>query len=229
MNNSHVIAFKNVRFCYGEVCAVDGVNFFVKEKSITALVGPNGGGKSTLLKIAAGLLKPDAGMIEPAIKKNIGYVAQNHGIDISFPITVKRIILSGTLHKNIKPFTKYDEKQKAKAKSAIEKVGLEGFENRGVNQLSGGQFKRTLIARALASDTEIIVLDEPDSSLDIDASKNLYEVLMNLKKDKTIIVASHNIENILDIADTAIYVNKTAEVFSSPVQLKEKLKEGILL
>jgi zinc transport system ATP-binding protein len=223
------ISFNGIRYCYGEVCAVHGVNFFVHEKKIAALVGPNGGGKSTLLKIAAGLLKPDAGDIGFLGNKNVGYVAQDHGIDISFPITVKEIVLSGTLYKSIKPFAKYDAQQKEKASQAMAKVGLAGFEDRGVNQLSGGQLKRAMIARALASDAEIIILDEPDSSLDIDAAKELYQILLGLKTEKTILVASHNIESILDIADLAVYVNGTAREFALPSELKIKLKEGILI
>ena len=223
------IIFEGIRFCYGEVCAVHGVDFFAGEKAITALVGPNGGGKSTILKIAAGLLKPDEGKAHINYKKNTGYVAQNSEIDLSFPITVKEIVMSGTLYKNIKPFAKYDPLQKEKAAAALSKVGLEGFELRGVNQLSGGQLKRALIGRALASDAEIIILDEPDSSLDIDAAKKLYEILLRLKQDKTILVASHNVEEILDIADSAVYVNKTVKVYPSPKQLKTELKEGILL
>jgi zinc transport system ATP-binding protein len=229
MTDETNITFENIRFCYGEVCAVHGVDFFVKEKAVTALVGPNGGGKSTLLKIAAGLLKPDEGRIYVDNKKNTGYVAQNTEIDLSFPITVREIVLSGALYKNIRPFAKYDPLQKEKAEAAISKVGLQGFEHRGVSQLSGGQLKRALIARALASDAEIIILDEPDSSLDIDAARKLYEILVSLKKDKTILVASHNVDNILDIADSAVYVNKTVKVFPSPGQLKSELKEGILL
>ncbi len=146
MHERKGITFNGIRYCYGEVCAVHGVNFFVHEKNIAALVGPNGGGKSTILKIAAGLLKPDAGDIGFAGSNNVGYVAQDHGIDISFPITVREIVLSGTLYKSIKPFAKYDAEQKEKASQAMAKVGLAGFEDRGVNQLSGGQLKRAMIS-----------------------------------------------------------------------------------
>jgi zinc transport system ATP-binding protein len=229
MENPQLILFNNVRYCYGEVCAVEGVNFHVNEKTITALVGPNGGGKSTLLKITAGLLKPGSGSISSEHKINIGYVSQNHGIDISFPITVKEIVLSGTLKEGVLPFAKYSALQKDKAISSLEKVGLSDFLQRGVNQLSGGQLKRVLIARALASDASIIVLDEPDSSLDIDATKKLYEILINLKSEKTIIIASHNVETILEIADTALYVNRSVDFYNTPSQLKDKIREGIII
>jgi zinc transport system ATP-binding protein len=229
MTDLHIMNFNKIRFCYDEVCAVEGVNFFIQKNTLTAFVGPNGGGKSTLLKIAAGLLKPDKGDVEFEDGLNVGYVAQNHKIDFSFPITVREIVLSGTLDDKIKPFSKYNSIQKEKANSALLKVGLQDFGARGINQLSGGQLKRALIARALASDAKIIVLDEPDSSLDIDAAKKLYEILYNLKAEKTILMASHNVDNVLSIADTAIYINKTAEIYSNPTELEEKLKEGILI
>lgn len=229
MGKETKISFEDVRYCYEEVCALHGASFFVQEKSITAIVGPNGGGKSTILKIAAGLLKADDGNVEFQSEESIGYVAQDFGVDLSFPITVKEIVLSGTLDVKIKPFSRYSVAQKKKMKDALRKVDLLGFEDRGINQLSGGQIKRAIIARALASDAEIIILDEPDSSLDIDAAKNLYEILSSLKSEKTILVASHSIENILDVADVAVYVNGTAEVFSEPLKLKGKLKEGIVI
>ncbi len=228
-DNTQLIEFKNARFCYGEVCAIENASFKIHEKAMTALVGPNGGGKSTLLKITSGLLKPGAGSVESVKGINIGYVAQNHGIDTTFPITVREIVLSGTLKEGVKPFAKYSPLQKDKAKGALNKVGLSGYESRGVNQLSGGQMKRVLIARALASDAQIIVLDEPDSSLDTDSTKKLYEVLLNLKEEKTIIIASHHVEAILDIADNAIYVNRTVDFFDTPSLLKEKIEEGILI
>lgn len=223
------IIFDNVRYCYEDVCALHGASFYVKENSLTAIVGPNGGGKSTILKIAAGLLKPDAGSVSLDSEESIGYVAQDFGIDLSFPITVKEIVLSGTLNNRIKPFAKYSPMQKMKMEKALSKVGLEGFEDRGVNQLSGGQAKRAVIARALASDAEIIILDEPDSSLDIDAAKTLFKILNAIKGDKTILVASHSIDDILDVADSALYVNGTAQSYLEPLKLKEKLKEGIMI
>ncbi len=229
MNSSQLISFSNVRFCYGEVCAIENANFDIEDKSMTALVGPNGGGKSTLLKITSKLLKPGAGTVSSDKNVNIGYVAQNHGIDTAFPITVKEIVLSGTLKEGVKPFARYSSEQREKATDSLNKVGLSGFDARGVNQLSGGQMKRVLIARALASDAHIIVLDEPDSSLDIDSTKKLYDVLLSLKEEKTIIIASHNVDTILEIADSAIYVNRTVDFYDTPSLLKDKIKEGILI
>ena len=229
MSISEIIVVDDVRYCYGDVCAVHGVQFSVGNNALIAVVGPNGGGKSTLLKLLSGLLRPDKGRITLNNNCSVAYVSQRLGFDDSFPITVQELVLTGTLDKDIKLFAKYSKQQKQKAKESIDRVGLQGYHNRRVNQLSGGQLKRAVIARALASDADIIVLDEPDSSLDVDGCKELYAILNSLKKDKTIIVASHKINSILDIADNAIYINKTAQIFYDPLELKDKLRDGIAL
>jgi len=223
------ISFEDVRFCYGDVCAIRDVDFVIPKHTMTAIVGPNGGGKSTIIKLMSGFMKPDNGNIIIVDDAAIGYVAQGFGFDDSFPITVKEIVLTGTLDKMIKPFHRYSKGQHKKAEDAIEKVDLKDFMDRGVNQLSGGQLKRVIIARALASEADILVLDEPDSNLDLESVKELYDILSALKTTKTILVASHNIDYILGIVDNAIYVNRTTSSYTNPVELKDKLKEGMML
>ncbi|NLI53816.1 MAG: metal ABC transporter ATP-binding protein [Clostridiales bacterium] len=223
------ITFQNVRYCYGEVCAIIGANFSLPEKQLTVLVGPNGGGKSTLIKLRAGLMKPDDGTIDIRAGVNIGYVPQSNSFDASFPLTVRDLVLQGTLPNAIKPFQRYSPSQREKAARAIQRVGLEGLESRGLSQLSGGQLKRAVIGRLLASDTSMIVLDEPDASLDVAAAKDLYAMLYKLKAEKTIVLASHNLDVALDLADHAIYVSKTVTAFPSARMLKETLKGGIQL
>lgn len=224
-----IIQFEDIRFCYGDVCAVHDVSFSVPKGQITALVGPNGGGKSTLIKLLAGFLKPDHGNITVLNNAAIGYVAQEFGFDTSFPITVNEAVLTGTLDDRIKPFKKYSAEQKKKALEAMDKAGLKNYGARGVNQLSGGQLRRVVVARALASDADILVLDEPDSNLDINATKELYKMLEGLKGSKTIIVASHHINYILDISQTAIYVNRTVKSYADPSELNKILSEGVVL
>ncbi len=223
------MTFQNVRYCYGEVCAIIGANFSLPEKQLTVLVGPNGGGKSTLIKLMAGLMKPDDGTIDIRAGVEIGYVPQSNSFDASFPLTVRDLVLQGTLPNAIKPFQRYSSSQRENAALAIHRVGLEGLESRGLGQLSGGQLKRAVIGRLLASDTNMIVLDEPDASLDIAAAKDLYSMLAKLKSEKTIVLASHNLDVALDLADHAIYVNKTVTAFPSAQTLKETLKGGIQL
>ncbi|HKK95813.1 MAG TPA: ATP-binding cassette domain-containing protein [Anaerovoracaceae bacterium] len=224
-----IAEFDNVRLCYENVCALEGVNFNVPSNQMTVFTGPNGGGKTTLIKLLIGFLNPNEGEIVVNKNLSIGYVAQEYGFDKSFPITVKEMVLSGTIANNIHPFFKYTKEHNKRAQNAIETVGLEGLEKRGISQLSSGQLKRTIIARVLATEADIIVLDEPDSNLDAKAIKELYELLNILKLSKTIVLVSHNIDYILDIADKAIYVNKTTTCFNNPLQLKEKLERGLLI
>ncbi|MDD5018544.1 MAG: metal ABC transporter ATP-binding protein [Eubacteriales bacterium] len=221
------IIFEHVRFCYGDVCAVGNVDFCVKEKTLTALVGPNGGGKSTLLKLLAGVLRPEEGRVKKC--GDVAYVPQSVFFDTSFPITVRELVMMGTLRQDIRPFCRYGSAGKKAAGDAIARAGLTGYEHRGVGQLSGGQLGRAVIARALASDADIIALDEPDASLDIDAALKLYALLETLKKDRTIVVASHRIDAILSLADSAVYVNKDVKAYASPGRLKDELRGGVCL
>ncbi len=129
----------------------------------------------------------------------------------------------------IKPFCKYKDEHREKAIISIKRVGLHGYENRGINQLSGGELKRAVIARVLASDADIIVLDEPDSSLDVSAARDLYKILVELKKDKTILIASHHMNEVLDISDKVLYIMSDARMFDSPAEVKTKLGGGIII
>lgn len=229
MEKSTEFTFTDVRYCYGEVCAVTGVNFSLREKELSVLIGPNGGGKSTLIKLMTGLMKPDAGTIAFRKGTEAGYVPQNFAFDTSFPLTVEELVLQGTLPKTIRPFDRYSAAQKEKAREAIAQAGLTGCERRGIGQLSGGELKRAVIARVFASDVNLIALDEPDTSLDVDAARELFEILNRMKREKTIVIASHNVNSILDIADRALYVNKTVREYAKPAALKELLKGGITI
>ncbi len=229
METTTDIRLNNIRFCYGEVCAVRDASFSLPTNSLTVLVGPNGGGKSTLIKMLTGLMKPDHGTIAYRKGLTTGYVPQNFAFDTTFPLTVEDLVLQGTLPKNIQLFSRYTPVQKQCAHEAIAQAGLSGFERRGIGQLSGGQLKRAVIARVFASDAGLIALDEPDAGLDIEASKELLEILNIMKQKKTIVLASHNLSHIFGIADQALYVNQSVQAFTSPDELQEKLKGGISL
>ena len=224
-----VAKFNDVRLCYENVCAIESATFDIPSNKLTAFVGPNGGGKTTIIKLLIGLLKPNEGDIKVNGKISMGYVPQEYTFDKCFPITVKEMVLSGTIESNIHPYFKYSKEKNERAINAIKIAGLLDVEKRGINQLSGGQLKRTVIARALATGAEIIVLDEPDSNLDSRAVKELYELLNKLKETKTIVVISHNLDYILDVADKAIYVNKTIKCFDNPKELNERILRGLII
>lgn len=217
-----IIHLNGVRYCYDEVCAVEGVNLEIRPNELTVLIGPNGGGKSTIIKLIAGLLQPDTGTIDRG-ECTVGYVSQSPDFDTGFPATVWELVLMGTLSTHIRLFKRYDNWQKQIASSAIKRTGLFGLEKRGVGQLSGGQLRRAMIARAIASGADVIVLDEPDAGLDIDAAAELYALLGKLKADKAIVIASHHIDAVLEIADTAVYVKKNVHTYLHPSDLKKNM------
>jgi len=217
------IALRDVRFCYGDVCAVDNITFSVKDRSFAAIVGPNGGGKSTIIKLIAGLLKPDKGTVQINAGRKVGYVPQTVGFDRSFPATVYDFILMGTLPSALMPFFRYGREHHERAAGAMNRVGLAGMGTRSIEQLSSGQLKKTLIARALASSADILLMDEPDESLDMQSARSLYEILGSLKCEKTIIAVSHRMDDVLDMADCAVYVEHGARCFENPGELKSML------
>lgn len=221
------ISLKNVRYCFGNVCALNGVSFSVPKNSLTVLVGPNGGGKSTLIRLIAGLLTPDEGSISGG--GIAAYVPQNLSFDISFPVTVRELVLMGMISRKLRPFYRFSADQRRLAEQAMQRTGIIGVADRGICQLSGGQRGRALIARALVSEADIIALDEPDASLDINAARSLYAMLYTLKSEKTIIMASHHIGDVLDIADYVLYVNNTISAYASAKEFKDKHKGGIAL
>ena len=135
----------------------------------------------------------------------------------------------GTLQRQIRLFSRYSAQQKKAASVAIAQVGLTSYKSRGIGQLSGGQLKRAVIARALASNAAIIVLDEPDAGLDVDAARDVYTVLGNLRGHKSIILASHHVDAVLSLADIGLFVNETVVRFDDPLQLRDRLKGGMTL
>lgn len=225
--NGAAVKLSDVRFCYGEVCALEHIDLTLMSNTLTVLVGPNGGGKSTLIKLLAGLLRPEGGSVTVG-GQGVGYVAQSPDFAWTFPVTVREMVQMGTLDPKIRPMCRYGSEKRHIAASAMERLRITDIADRRIGQLSGGQQRRAMIARALATGSDVIALDEPDAGLDIDAAAELYAVLETLKKDKTVIAASHHIEPMLAIADSAVYVSKSAAVHD-PGRLAEKLKEGLLV
>lgn len=211
MNDNYKIEIKNLNFGYkGNSEILENVNIRIKENQLITVVGPNGGGKTTLLKLIAGLLKPDSGQIiidgKPNYKySSIGYVPQQNRFDNKFPITVYEVVLSGT----IKPFGHYTKQDRASADKSIEEVGLQEYKDKPFNDLSSGQQQRVLIARALATNAKILLLDEPTSNIDAEIGKNLNALLKKLRKTMTIILVTHDTGFVTDITDRVFCINKT--------------------
>ncbi len=210
MNNT-VIEFNKVHFSYTEIPILENVTFKIQRGDTVTIIGPNGGGKTTLLKLVLGLLKPDRGLIKingfiPGKKtQRFGYIPQFIKYDSGFPITVSEIVLTGRLNRKIGFYSKTD---KLKTTAVLEKTDLLSLSEKPFSELSGGQKQRVLIARALAGDPEILLLDEPTASIDVSAGESFIELLNKIKKSLTIILVSHDMSFVNDFSERVLCVNK---------------------
>ena len=208
-----IIEIKNLSFCYHKQKILENVNLNVEEKDFLAIIGPNGGGKSTLLKLILGINPVKDGSIKTfgeVPKKNlskIGYVPQNTNVNTNFPIKVLEVVLMGHIGEK-SPLFGYGKEEKLCALGALAQVGMEKFANAKIGELSGGQRQRVMIARALCAHPQILILDEPTASIDIEGQKLIYELLKTLNSYITIIVVSHDISVIMKYANKVVHINK---------------------
>ena len=186
----------NLTFAYHKDNILENINFEVKQNDFIAIIGPNGGGKSTLLKLILGINNIQKGSIDKI--SSIGYVPQNTNINTSFPIKVIDVVLMGLSKQKI-----------SNAKNALQQVGMQDYINTKIGSLSGGQRQRVMIARALCTNPKLLLLDEPTSSIDVEGQKQIYELLKILNKHITIVVVSHDISIILGYANKVAHINKT--------------------
>lgn len=208
-----VIDIENLTFSYDRDIILENIDLHVEERDFLAIIGPNGGGKSTLLKLILGLEKTKQGDIKIFGKrpsKNlslIGYVPQNTNVNTDFPIKVIEVVLMGHVGEKM-PLFGYGKDEVACAMGALSQVGMQEFAQSKIGSLSGGQRQRVMIARALCAHPQILILDEPTSSIDIKGQKEIYELLKLLNNSITIVVVSHDISVILEYASKAAHINK---------------------
>ncbi len=196
---------------YDGKAIVDNLNFEIQNGDYLCVLGENGVGKSTLIKTLLKLIKPISGEVvynENLLPTEIGYLSQQQQLLKDFPASVFEIVLSGCQSKvGIRPFYKKEEKQTAKEK--IEKLGLLDLMTRSFSELSGGQQQRVLLARALMAGQRLMILDEPVTGLDPEASRKMYEIINELNKSNmTIVMISHDIEVALDYATKVLYIGQ---------------------
>lgn len=218
MNDSarkQVILVNDVSFSYNGELILENINLTVYKDDFLWIVGPNGGGKTTLLKLIVGLLHPQRGEIklfggEPKRSlSKIGYMTQHIDLDPKFPVDVFDVVLMGRLG-NGNIFGSHSRQDKLAAEQALAEVDLFELKNRPFASLSGGQRRKLLIARALAVEPEILILDEPTANLDMIAEKELYELLNKLSEKLTIVTVSHDPTFVSDFVKRVICVNHFA-------------------
>lgn len=214
--NSAAIQFNDVCFAYENQEVLHNVDLSIPHKSLVAVVGPNGGGKTTLTKLMLGLLKPKRGTVrvfgdEPdKCRHAIGYVAQHLGFDPAFPVSALDVVLMGRSDRHwLGPYRKRD---RAKAMEALEHVHLKHLSHRSLAHLSGGERQRALIAQALVSDPELLILDEPTANVDSTVEHAIYDLLRELNERMTIVVVSHNLNVVTRHASHIACVNRTASL-----------------
>jgi zinc transport system ATP-binding protein len=187
------IVLRDVNFAYGATVVLESVNLTVNQADFLGIIGPNAGGKTTLLKIMLGLLQPDQGTVEvfgvpPRDARGaMGYVPQYARFDTSFPISVLDTVRMGTLGRTTGPGGRHA------ALEALEKVDLHDLAGAQIGRLSGGQLQRVLIARALATGPRILLLDEPTASVDTRVGRTVYELLGRLSEEMAVVLVSHDI------------------------------------
>lgn len=216
MSGSAVLQFNDVCFTYEYQEVLHNVNLSVPEKSLVAVVGPNGGGKTTLMKLALGLLKPRRGTVHifgnapECHRRSIGYVAQHLSFDAAFPVSAQDVVLMGRVDRHL--FGPYRRDDHAKAAEALEHVRLGHLSRRSLAHMSGGERQRVLIAQALVSDPDLLLLDEPTANVDTTIEHEIYDLLRELNTRMTIIVVSHNLNVVTRHASHLMCVNRTASL-----------------
>lgn len=236
---SYAVELKDVSVKYGNLDALKNISLQVAEGSFLGIIGPNGGGKTTLLKVVLGLIEPEVGEIkifgrplDQAVDK-IGYVPQISNFDRNFPISVLDVVLMARLGGRVRFFHQYKKDDIKKAEAVLEQLNLLQLKDRQIGKLSGGQLQRVLIARGLAVEPEILLLDEPTANVDARATSQIYQLLKELNKKKTIIVVTHDMAAVSSYFDSLACLNErlyhhgdkqldqhtTEQVFGCPVDL----------
>lgn len=213
MSDTPAVAMEDVDFGFGGSLVLDNVTFSIAAGDFVGVVGPNGGGKTTLVKLMLGILKPLRGMIRvfgaPPIKAGprLGYVPQMWGRLAGFPVTVLDVTLMGLVGPGT-PDGPYSGADRDQAMQALDRVSLASMADRSFSSLSGGEEQRSLIARAIVSHPDLLVLDEPTANVDVIAERAINDLLLDLHRDMTIIMVSHDLSLISDAVETVLCVNR---------------------
>ena len=228
---NEIIRIENLSFDYGDHRVLEDINLTVYDDDFLGIIGPNGGGKSTLLKIILGLLNPTEGTISLFGKnpkegrKYVGYVPQYTLVDRNFPINVEQVILSGRIgHTDF--LRRYSGADRKIADKAMNIMGIADIRNIQIGKLSGGQLQRVLIARALATEPKLLLLDEPTSNIDVQAETDFYDFLHALSEKMAIILVTHDTGAISSHVKTIGCINKTLHYHGEkniPPKVFEKL------
>lgn len=210
------VSFAGVCFSYGANEVLHNVTFAIPQRALVAVVGPNGGGKTTLLRLILGLERPRFGAVQvlgqspEEARLRIGYVPQVLAYDARFPVNVRDIVLMGTIDGRL--IGTFGRRERRAAGAALERVGLSGFERRPYSDLSGGERQRVQIAQALVGDPGLLLLDEPTANVDPPTADQLHELFRQLAETLTVLFVSHNLSVVTAHASHVLCVSRTANL-----------------
>lgn len=220
-----ILELKDITAGYDHQPVLEHVNFTIREGDFIGIIGPNGGGKTTLLKVILGLLKPFSGeVIYHTSKQNLfGYLPQNNRFDQRFPINVTEVVLSGLMSGKglYKSYTHADRK---KAWELLDKYGMGNYKKSPIGDLSGGQMQRVFLCRAIISSPRILILDEPTTYVDSNFEKEFYPILEELNKSLSIVMVSHDLGTICSYVKTIACVNRELHYHNSNLISPEQLQ-----
>ena len=211
---AHAIEVRDLTFSYNHVPILENVAFTIEQGDFLGIIGPNGGGKTTLLKLLVGLLEADGGEIKVLgemphdARHRVGYVPQQTDLNLYFPISALDIVHMGRLRRS-RIGRWFSSEDHQKAEKALERVGMWDHRFMRIGELSGGQRQRVFIARALATEPDIFFLDEPTAGVDLEFETDLYSFLKEINRDATIVVVSHDIGFISSHVKSVACVNRT--------------------
>jgi zinc transport system ATP-binding protein len=221
---------RDVTFGYGREVVLDHVNLTIESHDFLAVIGPNGGGKTTLLKAILGLVRPWSGEVAFHLpsgsdpRGRLGYVPQFSTFDRDFPLRIADMVLMGRLGRRslLRPYSRED---RAAAERALERLGLTGIARSHASEVSGGQLQRALIARALVSEPEILFLDEPTASIDAESRETLRELLEDLNRAIPIVVVTHDVTSLAPMVKRIACINRKLFYHGGPELSLEVMEE----
>ena len=220
MADPPIIELCGVDFAYGPVVVLEDVNFAIGPRESVCMVGPNGGGKTTLLRLLLGQLQPARGTVRvfgqspESARLRIGYMPQYSQYDPQFPVTVQDVVLMGRLGRGglRGRLGWYGRADRRAASDALARVHLDDLARRPFTALSGGQRQRVLIARALCCEPELLLLDEPTANVDTLVEARLFDVLRELGSRMAVVIVSHDLGFVTNLVENVICVNRKAVV-----------------
>ena len=222
-----MIGISDVSAGYNSEVVLEHINMTVCQQDFIGIIGPNGGGKTTLVKLIIGLIKPMSGKINFYFDRklttgSIGYIPQVHNFDRKFPISVMDTVLSGLSYSN-RITQRYSKPEKRNAIQLMEQLGIEMLYKKSLGELSGGQLQRVMVCRALISEPGILILDEPNTFVDNQFENELYTLLKKLNENITIILVTHDIGIVSAYIKTIACVNRELHYHDSNIITEKQL------